>query len=51
MDVGHYVDIYATKGVEYLILLVYLGGFVLFMRALNAGERKRSKKQEDRHEA
>lgn len=32
----HYVDIFATKGIEYLIIIGYLLLFIVFMRALNS---------------
>ncbi len=34
MDGSNYVDIFATKGIEYLVVIVFLGAFVLFAGAL-----------------
>jgi hypothetical protein len=33
-------DIFATKGVEYILILVFLVAFVLFIRLLFRGSRK-----------
>jgi hypothetical protein len=37
MDGFHYFDIFATKGIEYLVAIVFLGLFILFARALSGG--------------
>jgi hypothetical protein len=34
MNEHSYIDIFATKGIEYIIVVVYLVIFVLFMKAL-----------------
>ena len=34
MDEFSYVDIFATKGIEYLLVIVFLVVFILFARAL-----------------
>jgi len=34
MNENTYIDIFATKGIEYLIVIVYLALFVFFVRAL-----------------
>jgi glycine cleavage system H lipoate-binding protein len=34
MEGFHYVDIFATKGVEYIIVMVFLAGFIYFSRYL-----------------
>jgi hypothetical protein len=35
-----YVDIFDTKGIEYLLVIVFLVAFVFFMRALTADSPK-----------
>ncbi|HEX9191491.1 MAG TPA: glycine cleavage system protein H, partial [Candidatus Deferrimicrobiaceae bacterium] len=35
MEGFHYVDIFATKGIEYIIVMVFLAGFVYFSRYLS----------------
>ncbi len=41
MESFHYVNIFETKGLEYLLLIIFLVLFVLFVRYLRKGERKR----------
>ncbi len=48
MDGFHYVDIFSTKGVEYLLVIVYLILFVGFIRALFADARTGRKPEEKR---
>ena len=35
MDASGYTDIFATKGLEYLVVLCFLIGIVVFVRVLN----------------
>jgi len=39
MDGFSYVDIFATKGIEYLLVIVYFVAFVFFTRALGSTRR------------
>ena len=42
MDGFSYVDIFATKGVEYVVVIAYFVVFTLFIRTLrSAGKRER----------
>jgi hypothetical protein len=41
MESFHYVNIFETKGLEYLLLIIFLVLFVLFVRYLRKNERKR----------
>ena len=42
MDEFSYIDIFATKGVEYLVVIAYLVVFVFFIRTLRSvGKRER----------
>lgn len=34
MNTNSYVDIFDTKGLEYILVLVFLVAFIFFMRAL-----------------
>ncbi len=40
MESYHYVDIFETKGLEYLLLLAFLVLFVLLVRYLSGADRK-----------
>jgi len=40
MDGFSFIDIFATKGIEYLVVIVYLVLFVFFARALFTDEVK-----------
>lgn len=42
MEGSHYVDIFATKGIEYLIVIVFLLSLVIFWRFLNKPARSSS---------
>jgi len=46
MDGYSYVDIFATKGIEYLLVLVYLLLFVFFIRALCVTPSRKKKRRE-----
>ena len=39
MDGFSYVDIFSTKGIEYLLVIVFFVAFVLFTRALGSTRR------------
>lgn len=41
MDGNSFVDIFATKGIEYLLVIGFLILFVIFMRYLLVDDRKR----------
>ena len=41
MDGFTYVDVFATKGIEYLLVIVYLIAFLFFIRALFADSGQR----------
>jgi hypothetical protein len=43
MDGFSFVDIFATKGIEYLVVIAYLALFVFFVRALSSGDVKSGK--------
>jgi hypothetical protein len=43
MDASSYVDIFATKGVEYLLVLGYLALFIIFIRFLGSPTSRRDK--------
>ena len=46
-----WVDIFATKGSEYLLVIVFLLAFIIFIRALFKGGLKGKKDaEEDEHE-
>jgi hypothetical protein len=45
-----YVDIFDTKGIEYLLVLVFLVIFVFFMRALTAESPGSRRTDEERDE-
>jgi hypothetical protein len=51
MDGFSYFDIFATKGIEYLVVIVFLGMFILFARALTDGSRKRDEQRGRKPEA
>jgi len=39
MDGFHYVNIFATKGIEYLFIIGFLILFIFYMRSLLGGQR------------
>ena len=41
MDGFTYVDIFATKGAEYLLVIAYLGLLIVFLRALTPRKKRR----------
>ena len=43
MDGFVFVDIFATKGVEYLVVIFYLVLFVIFARAIGSGDTRSGK--------
>ncbi len=43
MESFEYVDIFATKGIEYLLVIGYLLLFIVFIRALVATPAKKGK--------
>lgn len=47
MDRFSYVDIFATKGLEYLLVIGYLVAFVFFIRALFGGGKTRKNTTRD----
>ena len=49
MDGFSYVDIFATKGVEYLLVLVYLLLVIVFLRAVCANPLQEKKAAEGKH--
>ncbi len=44
MDEFSYINIFATKGIEYLIVIAYFIMFVFFTRALNSSSKRGRKK-------
>jgi len=51
MDGNSFVDIFATKGIEYLLVIGFLVLFVIFMRFLLAdGRRSRPVQEKKGHE-
>lgn len=51
MDGFSYLDIFATKGVEYLLVIIFLGMFILFARALFGGSEERKGRRPRKPEA
>ena len=47
MDGFHYIDIFSTKGIEYLLVIAYLLLFIPFIRALHRGPLDQSGKEGD----
>jgi hypothetical protein len=46
MDEFSYTNIFATKGIEYIIVIVYFITFVFFMKALNSPSKRNRKGSE-----
>jgi len=52
MDEFSYNNIFATKGIEYLIVIVYFITFVFFTKALNSSSKRNRKGNEGKdHDA
>ena len=49
MDGFSYVDIFATKGIEYLLVIIYLLILVPFIRALFSGTPRGDKGTEEKN--
>ncbi len=43
MDGFSFVDIFATKGIEYLVVIAFLVLFVFFARAISSGDSRSGK--------